>query len=420
MSIQFACPKCNKQHRTAPEFAGRQARCSCGEVLVVPTLASQPQTEDPQDFPFPPPPVAPRMPPRPSPAAADPTNPATWEPEPVKYTKAATKPSPLAKLLAEQRLLVIGVGAGIGLIVLLALVVWMFFGGGGIAEARRYLPNDCLVVATANVDAVMNSSIYQQMKKDLPNVADDERHMEQEVGVAPANISRITFGVGGKLNSPSDSEMAMVVRLKKAVSAADIKSNSKQKYEETKIGNITVFEATNHGEAFCMPESTLIVTCPKLEVLKNILERGKSPEFSEGMQNAMNEANFSRTLAVAVNVKGLGSKVIDGLPVNANLSEFTENVLGLALDVSLDSSKATVNATLLCKDAKLAEDVRKMLDAAQVAMRNYAKKAPGTPSEAADTIDAVKFSVSGAKVKGYVQASLEPFSKWIKEQAGKR
>jgi hypothetical protein len=42
-----------------------------------------------------------------------------------------------------------------------------------------------------------------------------------------------------------------------------------------------------------------------LETLKKILERGKSPEFSAGMQSAISEANFSKTVALAVNVKGL-------------------------------------------------------------------------------------------------------------------
>ena len=313
----------------------------------------------------------------------------------MKYSQSAAKLPPLAKILAEQRTLVIGIGAGLGAIVLLALIVWMFFGRRGISEAMRYLPNDCLVIATANVDEVMSSSIYQQMKKDLPHFEDGELNMEQEMGIAPSNISRITFAAGGKMESSHDSDAVMVIHLKKAVSATDIKSNKKVtsfqkdvKYEETKIGSATVFEETYrsvfldgkadrvHGMAFCLPESTLLVTSPRLEILRNILERGKTPELSEGMQNAMNETDFSKTMAVAVNVKGLmasesfsrGIKQnIGGVPdLNAlgNLGDdtFLQNILGLAVDTSLDSSKATVSATLLCKDAKFAEDAKKILE----------------------------------------------------------
>jgi hypothetical protein len=208
---------------------------------------------------------------------------------------------------------------------------------------------------------------------------------------------------------------------------------------------VTVFEETyrfsfgganaeiQHGTAFCLPESTLVVTCPKFDVLKKILERGKSPEFSEGLRNAMSEADFSKSMALAVNVKGLmasesfaqgfkegfsrglaqgGSTGLEG--VN---EQFLQDLLGLAVDARLDSSKATVSATLLCKDAKFAEDAKKILDGAQVIMRNTLKGTRGAPRELSDMVDAIKFSVSGAKVKGTLQTSLEPMSKWIKEQA---
>ena len=333
-----------------------------------------------------------------------------------------------------------GAGAGIGAIVLLAWMVGMFSGREGSSESMRYLPNDCTIVAMTNFDELMSSSVYQQMKKDLPNFEAGERNMEQEMGISPANVSRITFAAGGKLNSANGSNAVMVIRLKKAVSAADIKSKSNVKagqkdfkYEEVKVGGITVFEETYrpgfggekaervHGGVFCMPEGTLIVACPKLEVLKKILERGKSPQFSEAMQNAMRETDFSRTVAVAVNVKGLeGSPHLAGLPNMAALNGLTENVVGLAADISLNSSTATVGATLLCKDAKLAEDVKKMLDATQVAARNYLKKAPGVPSDVADMVDAIKLTLSGAKIKGNMQISLEPLSKWTKEQTGKK
>ncbi len=99
--------------------------------------------------------------------------------------------------------------------------------------------------------------------------------------------------------------------------------------------------------------------------------------------------------------------------------QFLQNLLGLAYNASLDSSKATVNATLLCKDAKFAEDAKKILDGGQVVMRNTLKGMRGVPRELSDMVDAIKFSVSGAKVKGSLQTSLEPLSKWIKEQADK-
>ena len=249
-----------------------------------------------------------------------------------EHSRPAAKLSPRAKLLAGKRTLVLGVGGGTAVVLLLALTFWMFSGpggvsknGGGVSAAAtgvsgpmRYLPNDCLLVATANIDELMSSSLYQQMKKDLPSLEDGERNLEQEIGIAPSNISRITLAVGGKANS-NDAVVVLAIGLKTAISAADVKSKNKVqpyqkdvKYEETQVGSVTLFEETyrlagkagrEHGTAFCMPESTLIVECSKLDVLKKVVERGKPPDFSEAMQNAMSETDFSKTLAFAVNVK---------------------------------------------------------------------------------------------------------------------
>lgn len=448
MSIEFVCPSCQKTHRAPPELAGRQARCTCGAVLVVPSLAEQVARAGQQGF-AQAPSVVPHSSPTPSAAPPNDFDPSAWADEAAAHSKPAAMPSHLAKLLAKQRMLVIGIGAGLGAILLLALITWMFFGREGVSDAMRYLPDDCMVVGTSNNDELMSSSFYQQMKKDLPEFESSERSMEQELGVAPSNIRRTTFAFGGKMTSPDDAEMVVVLRLKKAVSATDIKSNLKVtsgkkdvKYEEVKIGSVTAYEETyrfsfdndnadrRHGGAFCLPESTLIVTCPKLEALKKILERGKTPEFSEGMQNAMNAADFSRTFAVAVNVKGLmaNEAFSQGLQQNVHSTQglqgldeqFLQNVLGLAVDANLDSSKATVNVTLLCKETKVAEDSKKILEGTQVVLRNYLKSQRGMPSEVPDMVDSIKFSVSGATVKGNLQTSLEPLSKWIKEQAGKR
>jgi len=69
----------------------------------------------------------------------------------------------------------------------------------------------------------------------------------------------------------------------------------------------------------------------------------------------------------------------------------------------------------LCKDAKFAEDAKKILDGGQIVMRNSLKGMRGVPRELSDMIDAIKFSVSGAKVKSNLQTSLEPLTKLIKE-----
>ena len=89
---------------------------------------------------------------------------------------------------------------------------------------------------------------------------------------------------------------------------------------------------------------------PEIGCPKEILERGKSPEFSEGMQNAMSEADFSKTMAVAVNFKGLlasesfAREFRQNMGNNSELKglagmdeQFLQDLLGLSVDASLDS-----------------------------------------------------------------------------------
>jgi hypothetical protein len=441
MAIQFVCPNCNKQHSAAPEFAGRQARCTCGTVLVVPPLAPHPA------MPTPPPPAG-TPPPSASPggSTASGSTTATWGAEVVGAGPAA--PRFVRRMPAvNQRVLLIG-GGVLAALLLIVLVWWLVSRRSGISDAMRYLPDDCLFVAAMNVDEFMSSSFYQQLKKDIPDAEKGEREMEEAMGVAPSSVSRIVIAGGGKAASMSEGDQVTVIRLKKAVSAADIKSNRKVrsfqkdvKYDESKIGSITVFEETyavaiggpegdrKHGVAFCLPETTLLITCPKRETLKKILERGRSPEFTTGMQNAMSAANFTATVALAINVKGLmahegGSTLLREALQDQNqlksIPGFDEsvlpNVLGLAVDGSISGSKLTVSANLLCKDGKFAEDAKKILDGGQVIARNALKSTSGVPREIPDTIDAIKFSVSGTNVKGSLQANLEPFNKWIADQ----
>jgi type II secretion system protein G len=96
--------------------------------------------------------------------------------------------------------------------------------------------------------------------------------------------------------------------------------------------------------------------------------------------------------------------------------EFLQGLEGMIVEAYLGSSQATVSAALSCREAKIAEDVRKILDAAQVVLRNVLKQKTGAPREVGDLVDAINFSTSNATVKGNLQASLDPLVKWIKDE----
>ena len=145
----------------------------------------------------------------------------------------------------------------------------------------------------------------------------------------------------------------------------------------------------------------------------------------------MSEADFSKTVAVAVDLKAIVTdhdfwrEFDKDAETNANskagamrAEQFFHNLVGLAVDASLDSSTATVTATLLGQDANFVTDAKELIGIAKgEAARRLAEHPGGRLGELSNLVDSIKFTVSGAKIKGSLQTSLEPLSNWIKEQA---
>ena len=124
--------------------------------------------------------------------------------QPLKRSRPAAKRSPLATLLAKKnRPFLIGAGAGLCVIaaILAASIFFLSTGRKDTFEAMRYLPSDCLVVATANVDELMRHPIYKQLEASQPNFESNEREAEQNMGFSFSDVSRVTIAVGGKRTS---------------------------------------------------------------------------------------------------------------------------------------------------------------------------------------------------------------------------
>ena len=71
---------------------------------------------------------------------------------------------------------------------------------------------------------------------------------------------------------------------------------------------------TRGTDAFCVAESK-VVLIGELESIRKVLKRDGKPNFSEGMKAAIKQADFSKTIAVAINVKEVLPKGGRGVPV---------------------------------------------------------------------------------------------------------
>jgi hypothetical protein len=174
-------------------------------------------------------------------------------------------------------------------------------------------------------------------------------------------------------------------------------------YEELKVAGRTVY-LTKYPENFpipperrlamCLVDSKTLIMGSKRQV-RSVLERDKKPELSAALQAALQQADTSRTAFAAIDFKDVNPARFLGLPASFQIPEGLES---LALGAEAGSTfKAEL--TVLCKDAKTADELRKLAEAALV----MAKNDRDLPKDLADALAAVTVSTSGARVTGKVQ-----------------
>jgi len=399
MPIAFACPGCAKQFKVPDEMAGRSSRCTqCGKPLVVPG----------------------------SPAAV-----AAWQPapQPVAPAMAAAPPAPYdvgapsagGRFQISKKMLIMG-GAGVFGLIMMGAMVWggykLFFGPSGLGDEVYYLPNNCQTVVSLRPEQILNSDAYKDIKKEVTagkeSSSDPEKDLEQLTGLSLGNMQQVVLGMAATAES-SQPEMVCVIKTIKPVSADDIKSKKMgMTPQETKVRDITVYEVM--GIAWCLPESKLVVIA-KSDTLKKVLERNKAAEVSEGLRAALKYADFSKAVTMAMDSKEMYAKINDANKKNGMDLDKVFDKIGIANPMSdidggayqIDVGKdIKVQSVMICKDAKTAEDMKKISDG----MATFFKRL--FPKYGADSFETWESSVSGARLNASMTIKTESILKLVR------
>jgi hypothetical protein len=385
MPLTLKCPGCPTVLKVGDDLAGRKSKCpTCGTVFQIPGAA--PPAPAPYTGAPPPARSSPPRPPAPPPALDEP---------PTFLDQAPPEAAPPTRRKGLPPVVLLSAAAGGGLLLLAGaagLVWWLFFSGSGIDDDVTYLPSDSQLVGSLRVDQLVNSEFYKQIKKEIggDDAESFEKGLEKTSGLAVANIERITYG--GLISGST--EYVVVVRTKQPVKAADLIANNKHTgFKEAKVGRFSLQE--NGADSFCVVEDRRVIY-GDAKALRAVLERDKKPELSDGLRAAMKQTDFGQTLAVAVNFKDLRDKLPDLGPSKEAMEavgfDIVNSIDGLAVKANVGAD-AAVSVTVVCGDAKGAEDVRKVLDGALV----LARRSKAVPKELADLLDAPT-SVSGSNV----------------------
>ena len=414
MTIEFSCGGCQYPFKVPDSMAGKQGKCpKCGAITAIPTSSSSGLSSAP--------------PPRPANGPASDGGFDDYEDRSAVRRKRKSGKGLKIGLAIGAVLLLVGAGVA---------VYFIWFATGSLSsDDLKFLPDKCVAVVSFKPADFVDSSLVKDNRKEM-GLSDFEEKMKQASGFVPKDIDKVVVGTDGEA-------MYVIAKMNKSVKADEIKSafgksgDSKMEFkEESKVGSYTMYKtaAGDDGPAFCVPSSSLVVGSSKAKSLEALLKRDKKATFSSSFQTILDKADFSRTIAVAVDVKGLTKQMEGGMnmlsqlqlpgpaagELNQGLSmlkQFGDKVDGVAGSVKIGSG-VDGSGTLFCKDADTAKSFKKEADDGMEKDRKRLrdKKDQTGAKEQLEMLDSFKVSQSGNTVSGSVSISKSLIEKMKKNK----
>lgn len=298
-------------------------------------------------------------------------------------------------------------------------------------QMMKFLPGHCSFVVSIKVDEALESEAMREAKKQLPDFDKAIGAAKKEIGIADTDVARVL--VGGPLGHE---DPLFVFMTKKAITAKEMLENIKPTAQkEEKVGGYTLVQystrkspklAKGKGKeeeadpplqhAFCVVNDKIVVVgrivnrweSGRYEIsrhpVRDVLQRDKKPDWSAGLQSALKQTDFSKTIAVALNVKDASDKDKKDMP--PDVQKAVEQAEGVVLHVSLKGDTA-IDLKVICKDAKGAEEVKK------AATDGLAQAKEALPPALKPLLDALKLDSKDATVSASLQIQPEQVAKTI-------
>jgi hypothetical protein len=231
--------------------------------------------------------------------------------------------------------------------------------------------------------------------------------MEKNTGLTPADIEQ--FVIGGTLGKTERTAVFMV-RTRKALDLKDMLGKMpawKGQITEVKIGNYTTYQkptpTSSDTGAVCAVDSRLFVL-GSAAMLKAVLERDQKPEIPPGMQAALNAADFSKSVVVAVNVKDIPNKqaAFQEIP---EVAPFVDTVDAAVVEVDVTSA-VQIQAAIVFNDGSKAYEARNKIDGLLARFKPQLAALAGTEAR-----DALAVSSLGNKVTVSTRFHVDPLQK---------
>lgn len=406
MAIAFACPGCGKRFKVDDDKAGRKGKCpGCNAAFQIPAAPPR-RPDDDEGFEVveeaPPPARAEAR--RRAPAddlddrARDEDRPRRRRPVADEYAGDEEEEERPRRRRKKKRKsstgLIIGLVSGaVGLLILLGVGVLLLFRLGGsstVADDLKYLPDNSQVFVSVNMDKVTGSELYKRLREETGVLNNFDQQAIGDFAKELTDMERMTVA-----GTAEDNSFLVVLRYKKVVSLDNLAAKSKIKLnQEEEFGGYKVRHDGFQGVA--VTERKTVVTGP-VQILRQVLERkGAKASLSAGLQPAFNELDFTKPIAVAMDLQataanqpGAGLPFALGPKPGAAPDSFTAHVdLG---------TNATVSVSIACKGAQEAEDLKKGIEK-RLAMFKGPIPLPGMPREVVEALKNLQVTANDNKV----------------------
>jgi hypothetical protein len=289
------------------------------------------------------------------------------------------------------------VAAGVAALLVFSLVVVaavrMFGSSSGLDHASRYFPAKTNVVVGVNIEDILRSQVYQDLKKEIPEIEKMEKEMAQKDEIGMRDMSQVF--IAGNLDAAQKEGIVYARLLKRR---ADVTFTNTRKGAEA--GGITIYEAPDH--CACQVDGTTIIECSgPPSTLQSILTN-KSTGLTPATKAACKDADFARSITAVVTFQDVDKQG----PVGKQLHEqpALEALDTVIVHVTFGSSDITVQAMATCKDADKAKDIQKMLDGF-ISLAKLSGKA--TSKDVKDLLGNLKIEQADNKIKASVKVTKD-------------
>lgn len=239
-----------------------------------------------------------------------------------------------------------------------ALAAFLLLPGRGVTGDFRYLPDNTDAIVSFDVRQLIESNVGAKIKASAASAFDQINQAMQQAGstTQPEDFGRVTMGFNIQNQSWTG-----VAHTHRPLADTDLATPGAPPTTHEQIGGYQI--GVNGLQAYCLIDSFTLVVGNDKQQLVGVLQRGGPASFSPDLTDAMREIDLSKPLAMACSTAGLRKSGGMGSMAGgmAMIPGGADGVRGVALQADVGDD-IRLNGAVLCKDATLADQLRKMAD----------------------------------------------------------